>query len=124
MLVYKSVRVCACVYVSVLVLLDKGCAAPENVMLGPTPSGDGLRSAPNTMSLRVYLLRTNAHIRSHFGSSNFSSRAPSLTRAAILVWTAALDRPASVVFVLKHLLFGTVIDVREHGYARHGHCPA
>ena len=33
---------CACVYVSVLVLLDKGCAAPENVMLGPTPSGDGL----------------------------------------------------------------------------------
>ena len=42
MLVYKSVRVCACVYVSVLVLLDKGCAAPENVMLGPTPSGDGL----------------------------------------------------------------------------------
>ena len=85
MLVYKSVRVCACVYVSVLVLLDKGCAAPENVMLGPTPSGDGLRSAPNTMSLRVYLLRTNAHIRSHFGSSNFSSRAPSLARAAILV---------------------------------------
>ena len=42
MLVYKSVRVCACVYVSVLVLLDKGCAAPENVMLGLTPSGDGL----------------------------------------------------------------------------------
>ena len=44
------------------------CTAPETVMLGPTPSGDGLRSAPKNMSLHVYLLLTNAHIRSHFGA--------------------------------------------------------